>query len=130
MFWFLKKTYERRKRHCSILQNILENQAFQRTAKFIEMKDISKSRWDVQHFEKSANHWLLVETWRWNFKVNAFSTCLVFVRVAANHKHVICKRISEKFLRTLLLMFICLYLHITLFRMHVDIQHQRKNLIL
>ena len=39
-FDFWKKAYERRKEHGLISQNILENQAFQRTAKIIEMNDI------------------------------------------------------------------------------------------
>ena len=122
---------------------------------------ISKCRWCAQYLEKSASHWLLFETWRWNWmikaftgaeiwfvalwletiqisgstgftqnshinvlskqvlkKVNAFSTCLVFVRVATNHRHVICKKNH------------CLYLHDTLFRMHVEKLQQRKNLLL
>ena len=49
-----------------ILQNILENQAFHRTAKFIEMKGIviRKRKWDAQYFEKPSSHWLLAEAWR------------------------------------------------------------------
>ena len=39
-FDFWKKAYERRKEHGWISQNILENQAFQRTAKIIEMNNI------------------------------------------------------------------------------------------
>ena len=49
--------------------------------------------------------------------MNAFSKCFVFVRVAANHRHAICKKIAEKFLSSMLLY---LYLHVTLFRMHVS----------
>ena len=42
MFWFLKKIIWKKKKVLLqwILQNILENQAFQRTAKFIEMKGV------------------------------------------------------------------------------------------
>ena len=49
---FKKKTHERTKRHCS--------NGFCRILKFIEMIGvvISKSRWDVQHLEKCANHCL------------------------------------------------------------------------
>ena len=54
MLWFdfQKKTHERTKRHCS--------NGFCRILKFIEMIGvvISKSRWDVQHLEKCANHCL------------------------------------------------------------------------
>ena len=41
----------------------LENQAFQRTAKFIEMKGIVQYKvHEVQYLEKSVSHWLLAET--------------------------------------------------------------------
>ena len=80
VFIFKKKTYKRRKRHCSkwTLQIILENQAFQRTAKFIEVKDIIfVSRWGVQYLEKPASQWLLVETWRWNWIIKVFAGALL-----------------------------------------------------
>ena len=46
LFWFLKKKKKKKTLLQWILQNIVENQAFQGTAKFIEMKGcyISKSR--------------------------------------------------------------------------------------
>ena len=40
MVWFFKKLYDRRKRHFLNGLAELENQAFQRTAKFIEMEGI------------------------------------------------------------------------------------------
>ena len=52
-----KKTLPQR-----ILQNVLENQAFQRTAKFIEMKGtVILVKVDEVYFEKSASHWFLVK---------------------------------------------------------------------
>ena len=51
MFWFLKKIYEYRKRHCS--------NGFCRISKFIEIKGvayISKSRWDAQYLEYLYSH--------------------------------------------------------------------------
>ena len=59
-----------------ILQNILENQAFQGAAMFNENGKycyISKSRRDTQYLDKSASHWLLVEIWRWNWVIKVFA---------------------------------------------------------
>ena len=50
-----------------------------------------------------------------------------FVRVAANHhRHAICKRNGWRVPDC----YSCLYLHVNLFRMHVDVQLQKENLIL
>ena len=51
-----------------------------------------------------------------------FSKCIVFGRVAANHRHVIRKRNCSKIPDC----YWYLYLHVTLFRMHVEIQRQIK----
>ena len=77
-----------------ISQNILENYAFQRTAKFTEMKGIVMLAKGDQMYNILKS--LLVigrEMKGGTFKQeNAFSTCFFFVRVAANYRHVACKR--------------------------------------
>ena len=40
------------------------------------------------------------------------------------------KEVAEKFLSTLLLIDVYIFLHVTLFKMYLEIQLQRKNLIL
>ena len=60
--------------------------------------------------------------------MNAFSKCLVFVRVAANLRHVICKRNSWKISKHIVsgvYIFVPLYLEWT-----YEVQLQRKGLIL
>ena len=85
-----KKTYKRRKRHCSkwTLQIILENQEFQRKVKDI----ISVRRWDVQFLEKPSSRWLLVKNMKVELDYQSF------------------------------------FWSLTLFRMHVEIQLQRKKI--
>ena len=80
MFWLKKDTSKVKNTLLQwILQNILENQTFQRKAKFTMvdfyemdfMKDVgSKGRWDVQYLEV---HCLLVEKWRWNWMIKVFA---------------------------------------------------------
>ena len=64
------------------LQNILENQAFQRIAKFI-MVDFYEMDFmigivilvkvdEMYNILKSASHCLLVERWKWNWMIKVF----------------------------------------------------------
>ena len=130
MFWFLKKAYERRKIRCS--------SGFCRISNFIGMKGVfyvSKKRWDVLYLENCASrclaqqpHKRIVET---RFKlVDTFSACFNLVRVVVNHRYVYGREIAKKFLSTLLLIDVYIFLHVTLFKMHLEMQLERKNLIL
>ena len=53
--------------------------------------------------------------------MNAFPTCFGFVKVPANHRHVICK-INKWLKHSLVHCYWCLYLHVTLFIIHVEMQ--------
>ena len=53
--------------------------------------------------------------------MNAFPTCFGFARVAENHGHVICKINGRKIPEHIVT---DVYLHVTLFIMHVEIQKE------
>ena len=79
-----------------ILQNALENQAFRRKANFIEMKGVTilgkaDKMCNILKILLAAGYWSRYEARTFKL-VNAFSTCFVFVRVAANHRRIICNR--------------------------------------
>ena len=127
MFWFLKKAYGRRERHCS--------NGFYAISKFFEMKVVVISvKVEIQYLEKCASHRLAKQPYKRfveiSFKwVDPFSKCSEFVIVAANHRPVIRKRNLWK-IPEHTFTYICLYLHVTLFIMHGEIKLQRENLIL
>ena len=83
MFWS-KKDISKVKNtlHQWILQNILENQEFQRIAKFI-MVDFYQMDFmkgivilvkvdDMYNILRSDNHYLLFRRWRWNWRMKVF----------------------------------------------------------
>ena len=103
-----------------ILQNALENQAFRRKANFIEMKGVTilgkaDKMCNILKILLAAGYWSRYEARTFKL-VNAFSTCFVFVRVAANHRRIICNRnrwrIPEHIV-TDVYVFILLYLECT-----------------
>ena len=84
MLW-LKKDIPKMKNKLfqSILQNILENQTFQRTPKFI-FADFHKMNFmkgifilvkvdQMNNILKSASHYLLVKRWRWDWMIKVFA---------------------------------------------------------
>ena len=87
MFW-LKKDISKLENTLLqwILQNILENQTFQRIENFIMadfyemdfMKGATLVKVDeMYNILKSTNHCLLVERWRWNWMIKVFArVCL------------------------------------------------------
>ena len=88
MFWFKKDISKVKSTLLQwILQNILENQTFQRIENFIMaygrflwtwkmdfMKGVISVKVDeMYNVLKSTNHCLLVERWRWNWMIKVFA---------------------------------------------------------